>query len=187
VLLALGIALVVLLAGGARHGGASAHPRPAASVKYGGLPAWLPHPNVKTGRVLNASLAHPALSVQGEAISVSLSGGHLLATAVGPEVPEEGRFPVPEVTPTSFIVTFASARGTIPLRASDFQLVDEQGKVHRPSMTALDGGVPPSTVRPGKPVSVKLHDILPTGDGGLSWIPDGRRPIATWDFTVEID
>ncbi len=159
----------------------------AARLRYGGLPSWLPKSKVPVGRVLRASADHPALSIQGEAVSVDLASGRVLATAVGPEVPEEGRFPVPPVTPTTFIVTFSSASHTIALSSSAFRLIDEQGKVHKPKVTALGGGAPPTQITPGRPVSVMLHDILPTGDGGLSWTPEGARPTVTWDYTVEID
>ena len=40
---------------------------------------------------------------------------------------------------------------------------------------------------PPRPVSLKVYDVLPTGDGGLSWAPSRGRPIASWDFDVEID
>jgi len=189
-LLIVGVLVVLLLTTG---GGSTAGRRPqpgVASTKvssYGGLPAWLPKPKVHVGRVLHASVLHPALSIQGEAVSVDLASGRLLATAVGPEVPEEGRFPVPPVTPVTFLVTFASASKAIPLSPSAFTLIDEQGKVYHPKMTAFGGGAPPARITPGRPISVKLHDILPTGDGGLSWTPEGARPIVTWDYTVEID
>lgn len=160
---------------------------PVKASHYGGLPSWLPKAKAQVGQVIQASLAHQALSIEGEVIHVSLADGQVLATAVGPEVPEEGRFPVPPVTPAKFIVTFASATGKIPLKASDFTFIDEQGRLHHPSMTAVHGAAAPAHTVPGHPVSVMLHDILPTGDGGLSWTPEGRRPIATWDFTVEID
>jgi hypothetical protein len=173
----------VLLIGGAF----SAASHSSTGARYGGLPSWLPRTKPQVGRVLHASVAHPALSVEGEAISVSLAGGNVLATAVGPQVPEEGRFPVPPVTPATFLVTFASASSTIALNASQFTFIDEQGRVHHPTMTAVHGGVAPARAAPGHPVSVMLHDILPTGDGGLSWTPEGSRPIASWDYTVEID
>ena len=165
------------------------HARALATSRahYGGLPAWLPKPKTQVKRVLQASAGHPALSIEGEAISVSLAAGKVLATAVGPEVPEEGRFPVPPVTPAKFIVTFASASHAIPLAASAFKLIDEQGKAHHPKLTAVGGGTAPTQITPGHSLSVMLHDILPTGDGGLSWTPAGTRPIATWDYTVEID
>jgi hypothetical protein len=172
------------------HGGSIAagrHTAAPGALKYGGLPSWLPKAKVKVGQVLHASAAHPALSIEGEAVSVELAGARVLATAVGPEVPEEGRFPVSPVTPCTFIVTFASASRAIPLSAASFFFTDEQGKLHHPSVSALGGGAPPTRITPGRSVSVMLHDILPTGEGALSWAPHGPRAIATWDYTVEID
>jgi hypothetical protein len=51
----------------------------------------------------------------------------------------------------------------------------------------VDGGVAPRSLTPGSPVSIALHAVLPTGDGALRWAPEGGRPLAFWDFTVEID
>jgi hypothetical protein len=54
-------------------------------------------------------------------------------------------------------------------------------------VTALDGGPSPTQLRPGQTVSIKLHSVLPTGDGGLECRPNGARVAAGWDFNVEID
>jgi hypothetical protein len=173
---------------GTRRVGAARSPAAVnASTKYGGLPSWLPKPKVRVRRALTATPAHPALSIQGETVAVDLPRGHVLATVVGPEVPEEGRFPVPATTPCTFILTLASASGTVPVRASDFTFVDDHGGIHHPQLSALRGGAVPSTVPAGKPVSLKLYDVLPTGDGGLEWAPGGGRPLVGWDYTVEID
>jgi hypothetical protein len=159
----------------------------SVSAKYGGLPRWLPKPKVRVRRSLTATPVHPVLSIQGETVAVDLPGGHVLATVVGPEVPEEGHFPVPATSPCAFILTLASASGTVPVRALDFTFVDDQGGIHHPRLSALHGGVVPSTVPAGKAVSLKLYDVLPTGDGGLEWAPGGGRPLVGWDYTVEID
>jgi hypothetical protein len=175
---------------GAGRGGSSAQSgsRSARSAaRYGGLPSWLPKPTVPVNRIVDANAAHPALAIQGDSISVDLVSGRVLATAVGPTVPEDGRFPVPATSPCTFIVTLAGASGTIPLSASAFTFVDELGHVRHPRVTALRGGAPPRRVLPGQTVSLKVYDVLPTGDGGLSWAPAGGRPIASWDFDVEID
>ena len=111
----------------------------------------------------------------------------MLATAVGPSVPEEGRFPVPATSPCTFIITFTAATGLIPISASAFTFVDELDHVHHPRVTAMDGGPPPTQISPGRTVSVRVNDVLPTGDGGLTWTPGGGRPIVAWDFDVEID
>ncbi len=191
--------LIMSLSGALSSGGTAGTRRPGAahssaanhsanvSAKYGGLPSWLPKPKVRVRRALTATPAHPALSIQGETVAVDFPGGHVLATVVGPEVPEEGHFPVPAITPCTFILTLASASGTVPVRASDFTFVDDHGGVHHPQLSALRGGAVPSTVPAGKPVSLKLYDVLPTGDGGLEWAPGGGRPLVGWDYTVEID
>jgi hypothetical protein len=158
-----------------RHGG------------YGRIPSWLPSAKPPAQRALPASYAHPKLTLQGEALAVSLPGAHLLATAVGPKVPEIGKTPVPATSPVTFVVTFSHVTAPVDLRAGSFVLVDEQHRIHHPRMTALHGGAAPTQLRPGPAVSIELHSVLPTGDGGLEWRPDGRRVIAGWDFNVEID
>ncbi|HZL47906.1 MAG TPA: hypothetical protein VFC30_02720 [Solirubrobacteraceae bacterium] len=173
-----------------RHRG-SARPQalsPARSqARYGGIPSWLPKATAPVERVLQASSAHPVLAIQGNTVSVALTHGGVLATAVGPEVPESGRFPVPATSPCTFIVTFAAASGVIPLSAKAFTLIDEFGHVRHPRVTAMGGGVPPRQALAGRPVSLKVYDVLPTGNGGLTWAPEGTRPIVSWDFDVEID
>jgi hypothetical protein len=154
---------------------------------YGRLPSWLPSAKPPSQKPLHASLKHPKLTPQGEGLAISLPGARLLATAVGPAVPHRGQTPVPATTPVTFLVTFSHVTASVPLRRGSFVLVDELHRIHHPRMTAIDGGAPPAQLRPGPPVSVKLHAVLPAGDGGLEWRPTGTRAIAGWDFTVEID
>jgi hypothetical protein len=186
------VVLAVVLGGGKSAGtqlprGTAIGTPHATTAKYGGLPAWLPKSKTPVGQVLHASRAHPALSIQGEAISVDLGDAHVLATAAGPSVPEEGKAPVPETSPCTFVVTFAHAHGVVPISAASFAFVDERGHVRHPHVTAMDGGAPPRQVAPGQTVSLTVKDVLPTGDGALMWAPGGGRPIASWDFVVEID
>ncbi len=155
-------------------------------AKYGGLPSWLPKPKVQVNRVVQASAANAALAIQGDEVAVGLAGGHALATAVGPEVPEEGRFPVPATTPCTFVVTFARVSGAVPLSAGAFTLVDEYGHVYHPRVTAMGGGPLPTRATPGAPLSIRVYGVLPTGDGSITWAPEGRL-VAAWDFSVEID
>jgi hypothetical protein len=160
---------------------------PTSSAKYGGLPSFLPKPKIQINRIVTATATHPALAIQGDSVNVVVSNDHVLATAVGPEVPEEGKFPVPPTSPCTFILTFSSATGPIPLNPATFTLVDELGHVHRPRVSAINGGAPPRVIEPGKPTSVKLYSVLATGDGSLSWAPSAVKPTVTWDYTVEID
>jgi len=175
------LVLAALALGGAALGGVFADgshmpATPTSAAKYGGLPSWL-----------TASAAHPALAIQGNSVDVQFPHGHVLATAVGPETPEQGKFPVPATSPCTFIVTFARATGQVALNPSSFTLVDERGHVRHPRVSAIDGGPAPRTVRPGQTVSLRLYDVIPTGDGGLEWTPSGRRALVAWDFNVEID
>jgi len=151
----------MLLAGGSSRSAVS-------SAHYGGLPSWLPKPKVKVDRVLQGSPGRPAISIQGEPVLITTAAGHVLARSVGPEVPEEGRFPVPAVTPTTFLVTFASASAPIPLARQQFAMVDERGALHRPHVTAMGGGPIPARVPAGRPLTLELHAILPTGSGALT-------------------
>lgn len=159
----------------------------SATAKYGGLPSWLPKATIPVGRVVQASPAHAALGIEGDTVAVKLAGGDVYATAVGPSVPESGKFPVPPTTPCTFVVTFARVSGAVPLSAGAFAITDEEGHLHHPKVAALHGGALPSRLTPGKPVSLELHAVLPTGSGSLSWAPASRRPIVSWDFDVEID
>jgi len=157
------------------------------TTKYGGLPSWLPKPKTPVNRVVTATAAHPALAIEGDTVSVDLEHGRVLATAVGPETPEQGRFPVPATSPCTFIITFAHPSGAIGISAAAFAFVDERDHVRHPRVTAMNGGAPPRQILPGPPVSLRVYAVLPTGNGTLTWAPAGGRPIVAWDFSVEID
>jgi len=188
---------VVALAAGHGSAGTGAKPgagatsstttKTASTAKYGGLPSWLPKATVPVGRIVHASLSHSVLGIEGDTVAVTLAGGGVYATAVGPSVPESGKFPVPATSPCTFIVTFARTSGAIPINPADFTITDEEGHLHHPKVAALHGGAAPTRITPGKPVSLKIYDVLPTGSGSLSWAPASARPIVSWDFDVEID
>jgi hypothetical protein len=158
-----------------------------ASARYGQLPSWLPKAKVVTGRTLQASAAHPRLAIEGDTLAVRLRAGNVLATTVGPEVPEDGQFPVPATSPCRFTVTFTAAAGAVPLEPGAFTILDELGHLHHPRVVAAHHGVLPARVQPGQTVTLVVSDVLPTGGGRLRWAPEGTRPIASWDFDVEID
>ena len=158
----------------------------SAAQRYGQLPSWLPKAKVPTGRVVRASAAHPQLAIEGDTVAIVLARGRVQATTVGPEVPEDGQFPVPKTSPCSFTVTFRAASGAVPLQARAFTILDELGHVHHPKVVTAGGGPLPVRVRPGQTLTLKVSGILPTGGGRLRWAPQGRT-IASWDFDVEID
>jgi hypothetical protein len=159
-----------------------------APARYGGIPSWLPRAKVAVGRVVQASAAHPWLAIEGDTVAVRLARGRASATAVGPTVPQQRRFPVPSSSPCTFTVSFAAASGSVPLRARDFSVLDELGRIHRDlRVRMLGGGALPSSVAPGRATTITLYAVLPTGNGRLRWAPQGVAPIASWDFDVEID
>jgi hypothetical protein len=181
VLLLIAAAIVVLVLAGRQS--ASAGP---STATYGGIPKWLPKAKAPVNEVVTATAAKPALAIQGDSVSVHLAHGTVLATAVGPTVPEEGEFPVPSTSPCTFVVTLASTSGSAPVSPGAFTVVDDFGHLHHPHVGALGGGPLPQRVTAGKTVSLRVHDMLPTGDGGLNWAPVGKR-VVSWDFDVEID
>jgi hypothetical protein len=160
---------------------------PAAAASYGGLPSWLPTPSVPVGRVVVASAAHPRLAIEGDTVSVHLAAGQVMATAVGPQVPEEGQFPVPATTPCTFVITFTQGSGAVPLNPAAFSILDELGHLHYPHVSRPGGGSVPADLPPGRMVTLTVKDVLPTGNGQLRWAPAGGAPIVSWDFDVEID
>jgi hypothetical protein len=162
--------------------------RASSSPAYGTIPSWLPKAEVATSRTVVASAAHPQLAIQGDAVRVVLRGGaSVLATTVGPTVPEDGQFPVPPTSPATFTVTFRSATGAVPISAGAFTILDEQSHVHRPTVTLQDGGALPAHVAPGTALKLRVHAILPTGGGELRWTPQAGAALVRWDFDVEID
>jgi hypothetical protein len=180
VVAAAAVSAALLLRGGGQ-------PTAASTIRYGQIPSWLPKPKVHVGRLARASSAHPWLAIEGDTVSVRLARGRVLATAVGPVVPEEGRFPVPATSPCRFTVTFTAASGSVPISAAAFTILDELSHLHRPRVTVAGGGPIPRAVAPGHTVTLSVSDILPTGNGQLRWAPGGSKPIVSWDFDVEID
>jgi hypothetical protein len=111
----------------------------SAASRYGRLPTWLPKAKAGTGRVLVATTARPKLAIEGDTVSIALRHGHVLATTVGPAVPEDGKFPVPPTSPCRFTVTFTAATGAVPLEAGSFTILDELGHAHHPHVSAAHG------------------------------------------------
>lgn len=142
---------------------------------------------IPVDRLVTASAAHPWLAIQGDTVLVRLFGGHVLATAVGPNVPEEGAFPVPKTSPCSFTLTFTAASKALPLRAAAFSALDEYGRVHVLTVTTAAGKPLPASIPQGTTITLRLSATLPTGEGQLRWTPQGSEPIVSWDFDVEID
>ena len=156
------------------------------TADYGGLPSWLPTSTTPAHRIVEASAARPQLGVEGDTMSVILAAGRVTVTAVGPDGTTQGHYPVPATTPCTFALTFLDATGSVPIQPGDFTIVDELGHLHHPRLS-VDGAPAPTAIPAGAPVNLLIDDVLPSGSGQLRWAADGRDPIASWDFSVEID
>jgi hypothetical protein len=178
------LALLLGATGGALLALLSSCGQPSHS-HYGGLPAWLPKSTIPVGRAVVATVAHPVLGIEGDTVAAELPAGHVLVNVVGPAVPAEGQFPQPPTIPCTFTVTFSNGTGTVPLDASAFTIVDEQGTIRHPLVTAPTSSWP--TTVGTQVVTLTVKDVLPTGNGQLRWAPEGVHPIVSWDFDVEID
>jgi Phosphoesterase family len=139
------------------------------------------------GRIVQASPAEPQVAIQGDTVAVALGSGRGLATVVGPAVARSGLSPAPISVQCTFTVRLSARSGTLPLSAAGFAIVDEQGQLHRPSVSAVNDTRLPTHVAAGRSVTLTLRAELPVGGGRISWTPQGPRPTVSWDFDVEID
>jgi hypothetical protein len=172
----------------ASNPGTQPPPVKTSGTTYGYIPAWLGRSKIPVGRVVTATPTHPWLAVQGDTVRVQLRNARVLATVVGPAVPEEGNVPVPANSPCTFTVTLTSATAPIPIGPKQFTAIDERGAIHTLNVRSLDGGPSPRQVTPGTTVRLKMSAVLPTGEGRLMWAPlRESRPPVQWDFDVEID
>ncbi|HEY5274574.1 MAG TPA: hypothetical protein VIJ34_15285 [Acidimicrobiales bacterium] len=82
-------------------------------------------------------------------------------------------------------MTFSLASGTVPVGPGTLTILDEQSRLHHPSVVLQrsDATLVPSA----RTSTVVVSDVLPTGNGQLRWSPAGGRPVVFWDFDVEID
>jgi Phosphoesterase family len=152
------------------------------------VPSWLPSAAVPAGdRVVTATPSRRRLAIEGDTVAVRLPGGRAMVTAVGPAVPEEGQQPIPSTSPARFELTLAAVHGSIPLSSRDFTFLGEHGERNGARVTLRGGGRLPRRIVAGRPVTLTLSAVLPTGNGQLRWAPLGARPVVSWDFDVEID
>jgi len=160
---------------------------PAPKETYGGWPSFLPSPTRAVNQMLPGSQASPALISQGGTVQAELpDGGTVLVTITGPEVPGQGLPEPPPTTTCTWTVVFSDGTVDVPLDLADFAAQDSYGIVYRPQFVP-DRPTPPATLPAGQSVSFELRTIMPTGEGAIQWAPDGKMPVATWDFIVEND
>jgi hypothetical protein len=142
-------------------------------------------PNV--GRQLRARPGHPQLAVEGNTVSATLSQGRALARVTGPTVSPPVGLSAPATTPCTFTVRLVARSGTVPVSSAAFTVVDEQGRVHHPSVTAAGGSRLPQRLVSGRALKLTVKAVLPIGAGRLEWAPAAAKPLVAWDFDVELD
>ena len=164
------------------------HPIETPGNTYGYVPAWLGRAKVPVGRLVTATPQDPWLAIQGDTVRVKLPRAQVLATVFGPSLPQQRQLPIPKTSPCKFTLTLTGASAPIAVVPRQFDVIDEQGRLHTLKVTNHDNGQPPSEVTPGENVGLKMYAVLPVGQGRIMWSPlPGKKPIVQWDFDVEIN
>lgn len=160
---------------------------PAPEQTYGGWPTFLPSPTRAANQTLPGSQASPALVSQGGTVLAQLpEGGTVFVTITGPEVPGQGLPEPPPTTTCTWTVVFSGGTVDVALDLADFATQDYNGVVYHPQF--IPGrSTPPASLPAGQSVSFELRTVMPIGEGAIQWAPDGKIPVATWDFIVEND
>jgi hypothetical protein len=159
-----------------------------ARTNYSDPQSWLPpqqldHP---VDRTVVGTLAHPALTVEGDYVEVKTPQFRALALMVGPDVPGEGLTVQTRYTTCTWTISLTHVVGNVPIAVSDFDSIDHTGTVVKP---ALVPGQPtlPSVLTTGRDLTFRIRSVMPVGEGLLRWAPDGNNIVAKWDYQVEND
>jgi hypothetical protein len=168
--------------------GTTAHTSTAAKTdsKYGTLPGYLPKPTFEPDGVLTGTIGHPALTTEGDAVRFGSGAAAALVTVTGPEVPGEGLPFQTGATTCTWTVTIRSGSEPVAIDPTDFSSSDHLGAIYAPQFVAGQP-IPPKTVAPHSTVTFELRAVMVVGEGLMRWAPDGRHPVASWDFEVEND
>jgi len=149
--------------------------------------SWLPKSmDQPTDQVLVGTVAHPALSVVGDAIRVETPTFSALAMVNGPVVPGEGLPYQPQFITGTWTVSLTHVRGTVPINGADFDSIDHLQTVYKPTLVPGQSALP-TALHTGQSLSFKIRAVVPIGEGLLRWAPDGNHVAAKWDYQVEND
>jgi hypothetical protein len=150
--------------------------------------SWLPkqqldHP---VDRTFVGTVAHPALTVQGDFVEVRAPGFSALAVVNGPVVPGEG-LPVQRTfTTCTWTITLSHIVGRVPIAVADFDSIDHFQTVYKPSVVPGQPTLPPFLTS-GQHLTFQIRAVMPVGEGLMRWAPDGNHIVAKWDYQVEND
>ncbi|MFF7636041.1 hypothetical protein ACFZB9_23280 [Kitasatospora sp. NPDC008050] len=171
---ALPLLLTALLIGAA--GCASSKPDDLGRVPIPSAPG--------TPIVVTAVPGHAQLVAMGDRVHLDLGAEQGEITANGPELansaPSPGAAPASQ-SAGSLTVTLHLTAGQQQLSAQDLTATDELG--HGIPLTADNASV---TVAPGHDGVLHLSGTFAAGHSTLTWSNAGK-PLATWDFEVELD
>jgi hypothetical protein len=183
------VAAAGLLAGCAASAGSSSHQATHASgdsATYGSLPSFLPPQSFDTDRVLTGTAAHPALTTEGDAVSIGSGASASRITVTGPEVPGEGLPDQQAATTCTWTVTIHTGTRPIRIAVEDFSAIDHLGSIYRPALVPGQAS-PPKSLGAHASVTFELRTVMVVGEGLMRWAPDGKHVAAKWDFEVEND
>jgi hypothetical protein len=133
---------------------------------------------------VTAGPGHAQLVAMGDPVHLELGGQQGQITATGPDLETTGPAPggkPPEQSKGTVTVVLRVTDGSRPLDPADLIATDELGK---PIALAADAG--PVTATPGHDATLHLSGTFAAGHATISWNSAGK-PLATWDFEVELD
>jgi hypothetical protein len=134
--------------------------------------------------VPTASVGHAQLVAIGDSVLVVLPGGaRALATASGPslDTPTAAGATAAKTVTGTLTITVTAQQGSVPVQASALSVIDELGH-----QVAVSADRPSAAATAGHPATVHLRGVFFAGDTSVTWKLAGR-PVATWDFQVELD
>jgi hypothetical protein len=143
-------------------------------------------PQHSVDQTLVGTLAHPALTVEGDYVKARAATFSALALVNGPVVPGEGLPYQANFTTCTWTISLSHIVGKVPLAMADFDSIDHRGVVFKPYLVP---GQPklPHFLRPGQSITFEIRAVMPVGEGLMRWAPDGNHIIAKWDYQVEND
>jgi hypothetical protein len=157
-------------------------------VNYANPASWLPkqqldHPIDQT---IVGTVAHPAITVEGDYVKVRTPTFSALALVTGPVVPGEGLPKQTAFTTCTWTISLSHVVGRVPIAVADFDSIDHSQTVFKPYLLPGEAA-PPTALHTGQTLTFKLRGVMPVGEGLLRWAPDGNNIVAKWDYQVEND
>jgi len=150
--------------------------------------SWLPRQQVDhpIDRTYVGTVAHPALTVEGDFVEVRAPGFSARAVINGPVVPGEG-LPVQRTfTTCTWTISLSRIVGRVPISVADFDSIDHFQTVYKPYLVPGERALPAS-LSTGQHLTFQIRAVMPVGEGLMRWAPDGNHIVAKWDYQVEND